>query len=332
MKHIILLGANGHVGAYTFDYLLQFIEKNGFHLIASGRRETSYYIENGYDYRIVDICEEESFNSLPQTDVYAVIDFAGIMPATMRGYDPYKYIDINIRGTLNVLEYCKRVNCNRIIVTTTEADLSGYWKPKAVIDADLPPRFDYGSNYSMYIISRCTVMEMLKNYYALYGIKPYVLRCSTIYCYTENPYMFKLGKPIIPGYLQIYDKAMKGENIELWGNPNVKTDIVYVKDFAQIVYKALIASNQGGIYNIGTGMPVTLKEQIETAIKVFSKEKKSSIIYCPDKPDGRDFVMDISKTCKELGYQPKYNYHDYLVDYKKEMELNRFKGLFTIRK
>ena len=332
MKNIIILGANGHVGAYTFDWLTNNMDLKEYHIIASGRREVDYYLENGFDYRVVDICKKDSFKVLPQKDVYAVVDLAGVMPASMNGYDPYQYIDVNIRGTLNVLEYCKETGCDRIIVTTTEADLSNYWEPGAIIDADLPPSFDYGTNYSMYIISRRTVIEMLKNYYALYGLKPFVLRCSTVYCYTENPYMFKKGKPIIPGYLQIYDRAMKGLDIEVWGDPNVKTDIVYVKDFAQIVYRTLIANNDGGIYNIGTGMPVTLEQQIKTAITVFSKDKKSNIIYRPDMPDGRDFVMDISKTCDELGYVPQYNYYDYLVDYKKEMELNRFHGLFTVRK
>lgn len=333
MKNIIVIGANGHVGAYTFDYLLSHLDLGEYRLIASGRRDTSFYTDKGIGYCKLDICNENDFSVLPTENVYAVINFAGIMPATMKGYNPYPYVDINIRGTLNVLEYCKKVNCKKIITTTTEADLSGYWKPGAVIDPDLPADFDHGSNYAMYIISRRTVLEMLQNYYLRYNIKPYTIRCSTVYCYTESPYMYKLGKRIIPGYIQIYQKAMSGQPIEIWGDPNVKTEIVYVKDFAQIVERMILSENATpGIYNLGNGMPVTLEDQIKIAIEVFGKEdNKSEIIYRPDMPNGRDFVQDISKNIRELNYKPKYDYKSYLEDYKYEMKENRFKGLFTER-
>ncbi len=333
MKNIIVIGANGHVGAYTFDYLLQHLDLKKYRLIASGRRDTSFYRDKGIEYVQLDICQEEDFKKLPLNDVYAVINLAGIMPAAMKGYDPYPYIDINIRGSLNVLEYCRKVKCKKIIITTTEADLSGYWKPGACIDADLPANFDHGTNYAMYIISRRTVLEMLETYRLQYNITPFAIRCSTVYCYTESPYMYKLGKRIIPGYIQIYQKAMKGETIEIWGDPSVKTDIVYVKDFAQIVEKMIISETaNGGIYNLGNGMPVSLNDQIKIAIEVFGEGgHKSEVVYRPDLPNGRDFVQDITKTCSELGYRPMYDYRSYLEDYKKEMKENRFHGLFTPR-
>lgn len=333
MKNIIVLGANGHVGAYTFDYLRSHLDLNEYRLIASGRRPAPFYTEQGIDYVQVDVCDPESFRQLPREDVYAVVNLAGVMPATMKGYDPYPYIDVNIRGSLNVLEYCREVECKKIIITTTEADLSGYWEPGACIDPDLPAKFDHGSNYAMYIISRRTVLEMLENYHLRYGIKPFAIRCSTVYCYTESPYMYKLGKRIIPGYIQIYQKAIKGEPIEVWGNPEVKTDIVYVKDFAQIVERMIESETAAaGVYNLGNGMPVSLGDQVRIAAEILGEEgHKSEIIYRPDMPDGRDFVQDISKNIRELGYAPKYDYRAYMEDYKREMEENRFHGLFTSR-
>ena len=79
---------------------------------------------------------------------------------------------------------------------------------------------------------------------------------------------------------------------------------------------------------MGTGVGVTLKDQIEGLIEVMSPEnKKSIIIECPEKPDSREFIMDITNAKEDLGYEPKYYYLDYLKDFKKEMELNRFKEL-----
>ena len=122
---------------------------------------------------------------------------------------------------------------------------------------------------------------------------------------------------------------MKGEPIELWGDPEKSHDVVYVKDFCQMLYKAITADCKGGIYHVGTGIPVTLQEQIEGIIEVFSpKDNKSEIIYCPEKPNARTYHMDITKAVDDLDYKPIYSYIDYLKDFKKEMELNRFSNLY----
>ena len=125
------------------------------------------------------------------------------------------------------------------------------------------------------------------------------------------------------------DKAIKGETIEMWGNPDAFKDIVYVKDFCQMVFKAMFATVNGGTYNVGTGVKTTLRQQIEGMVKVFSpKNAPSQIIEKPEQPTFTSFVMDIENAKSELGYNPQYNYIAYLKDYKREMEENRFDGLW----
>jgi UDP-glucose 4-epimerase len=92
-----------------------------------------------------------------------------------------------------------------------------------------------------------------------------------------------------------------------------------------MIYKSLFVDRSTGIYNAGTGIKTTMRQQIEGMIEVFSNgNKKSKIIECPEKRDCDDFVMDIQNIKDELGYVPEYDYITYLKDYKKEMELERF--------
>lgn len=82
--------------------------------------------------------------------------------------------------------------------------------------------------------------------------------------------------------------------------------MVYVDDCAQMLCKAVEADREEGFDNVGAGVPVTLKEQIETIIEVFSLvEHKSEIIYCPDKPVGGGFLMNVGNAKAELGYEPQ---------------------------
>lgn len=330
MKKVIVFGATGHLGAYTVDYLKENLDKNRYEIIAVGRKTTNFFSEQGIEYYQVDVTKKEDFLSLPTNDVYAVINLVGVMPAAMRGYTPNPYIEVNINGTLNILEYCRINHVNRIIYTQTEADLSGHWESNKIITPDLPRKFSYKGNYSLYIISKCTAVDLIESYYHNHGLKRFIYRLPTVYHYRPDPYFYKDGEKKILGYRSLIDQAIKGKTIEIWGNPNLVKDIVYVKDFAQMVLKGISVKHDGGIYNVGTGIGVSLEDQIKGIVEVFSsKNQKSKITYRPDMPDTRSFIMDISNAKSELGYKPQYNYMDYLTDFKIEMELNRFEKLWT---
>ena len=84
MKKILVFGATGDTGRYFVDYFLENYSGNDYEIIASGTRHTDCFDKMGVKYYPVDITKKEDFNTLP-TDIYAIVDFAGLMPARMRG-------------------------------------------------------------------------------------------------------------------------------------------------------------------------------------------------------------------------------------------------------
>ena len=192
----------------------------------------------------------------------------------------------------------------------------------------MPRKFSFKGDHALYVISKNTAVDMIEHYHQEYGIKSFIFRCPTIYAYTPNQYFYVDGIKKVLAYRHLMNKALAGETIELWGDPTKAKDIVYVKDFCQMLCKAITVDRESGFYNVGTGHAVTLEEQIKGIIEVFCKEnKKSEILLCPNKPNSREFIMDITNAREELGYKPKYDYISYLKDFKKEMEINRFKEL-----
>lgn len=64
-------------------------------------------------------------------------------------------------------------------------------------------------------------------------------------------------------------------------------------------------------------------------VEVFSPQcHPSEIIERPEKPDTASYIMDVSKTVKELDYMPQYDYLSYLKDMKNEMETEPFSQLW----
>lgn len=326
-KRILIFGATGNVGSYLLKYALDYFDKEKYQIIASGRRETDFFQKRGIEYYSVDLTKETDFEKLPTENIHAVMLLSSQIPSYMDIYEPKKYIDSIILGGFNVLEFCRKNHVDRIIYTQTVFDVSSY-PHDMILKPDIRPYYSYTGDHAVYVISKNTMLELMEHYYQEYGLKKFIFRLPTIYSYSPYPYYFPNGIKTKRPVYQMIEKALKGETIEIWGDPHYAKDMVHVYDFSQMLCKAAEVNRATGLYNVGTGIPVTIEEQVHTIVDVFSpKESPSPIIYRPDKVCGGGFLMDIENAKEELGYIPKYDCRKLFEDYKKEMEIKRFAEL-----
>ena len=197
------------------------------------------------------------------------------------------------------------------------------------LKADLPRSFPLTGDHATYTIAKNAAVDLIEHYHATYGISRFILRFFTIYQYHPNAYHYADFKKRMMPYRMLMDRASKSLPIEVWGNPSIKKEMVYIKDLTQLVSNCMASDLEGGTYNVGNGWQVSLEEQIQGIIDVFSpKENPSPKIYCPEKPDPLQNAFDISKTVKELNFHPKYSYVESLKDFKHEMETEPFAQLW----
>jgi UDP-glucose 4-epimerase len=321
MKKIVVFGASGDTGQYFVRYFLDNYTGNEYQIVATGTRETDCFDQLGVSYYRVDITNKDDFSKLPK-DVYAVVDLAGAMPARMKGYNPYKYIDVNIIGNLNILEYCRTNHVDRILFAQSFGDIKDYGEENPLLTVDLPRKFSFTSDHTIYVMSKNFAVDMIENYHQMYGLKRFIFRLPTIYLYSPVDTFYVDGVQRKIGYRLLIDKARAGEPIEVWGDSSRVKDMVYVKDFCQMLYKALFVDKSCGYYNVGTGVGTSLLDQIKGMVEIFGENgRKSEIIMRPDKPNAPQYIMDITPAVKDLGYEPKYNYLEMLRDFKQEMLL-----------
>lgn len=320
---IVVFGASGNTGTYFIKYFLENNKDKKYEIVAVGTRATDKFEKMGVKYFQVDITKKEDFEKLPK-DVYAVVDLAGAMPARMEGYNPQYYIDVNITGNLNILEYCRENNVDRILFAQSFGDIKDYGETELVLKADMPRKFSFKSDHTIYVMTKNFMVDMMENYYEMYGLKKFVFRLPTIYLYSPIDYYYVDGVKRQIGYRLLIDRAIKGEPIEVWGDSTRVKDMVYVKDFCQMLYKALFVQREKGYYNVGTGVGTSLLEQIKGMVDVFGEDdKKSQIVLHSEKPNAPQYIMDITPAEKELGYSPKYDYISMLEDIKLEMKKAR---------
>jgi len=323
-RNIVVFGATGDIGKYFIDYLMNNINFDEYAIIAVGTRDSSYFDRIGIKYIKVDITRKEQFVRLPE-NVYAVIHLAGAMPAKMHGFFPNQYIDVNINGTVNILEYCLRSHADRIIYGHSFGDIKDNAERDILLKVDSPINFSFRSDHTVYVISKIAAVNIIKYYYEVYGLKYFILRLPNIYMYSSSDSFCVNGVERKIAFRYMIDQAIKGEDIEVWGDYTRVKDMVYVKDLCQMLYKCILIDRETGFYNVGTGIGISLEDQIKGIIRVFCESKTSHLIYMPDKPNAPQYIMDIEAAKKEIGYTPAYsNYLFMLEDYKREMQEKRF--------
>ena len=329
MSKVLVLGATGNLGAYSAIAL----KDAGFDVIATGKRESDngFFEEKGIEYYSIDITEASSFDKFLDKDIKVVVDFAGELPSRC-AFNPQKLIRTITEATVNVLEFMRKAGAKKIIFPTTPYDLFHLHETGKPIDADAQRSYPATGDHSIYAIAKNAAVDLIENYHNEFGIARFILRFFTIYQYHPNAYHYADGKMRMMPYRMLMERASKGEPISIFGDPNRVKEMVYIKDFTKVVVNSVKSDKEGGFYNIGSPHRVSLEDMIHGIVDIFSTEQnKSKISYDFTKPNTLQSILDWSKTRKELGYEPEYDYLAMLKDFKQEMENEPFAKLWGKR-
>ncbi|MGO9138883.1 MAG: NAD-dependent epimerase/dehydratase family protein [Syntrophales bacterium] len=332
-KKILVFGASGFIGTYLIDELL----KNHYQVLALDINDIgkTHYEQLGVPFETIDITSRQDIKNLPDKGIDAIVNLACVQPANVSKemHNPVDYINVNVIGLLNLLEYCRNSKVSKIITATSHRNTRGLWKEGKKIRENEGRAIEFTGEYAMYSISESAAEDCVEHYNREYGLQGIIFRFSPVYGYGPHTVIFKNGKETTTGFQAFIDNAVSGKPIEIWGDPDIGRDIIYVKDVVTAFMLALDSNTAKGLYNICSGESLSLKQQVTETIKVFSKKAtEHKIVFLPEKDNSIDpFLYDNTKARKELGWSPAYSFNDLLMDYKMEMEIGRFQYLLKKR-
>lgn len=332
---IILIGATSFIGVHTVTELVS----KGCEVLVTGRnnRFKEHYDSLGVKYVNLDLNNEEDFNQLPKKGVEGVILLAGLLPANApvnldEDENAADYFRINVIGTINVLEYCRKNAIKRVISTCSYADVRGAWCADRRITEEEPRDFIFTGDHAVYIISKNAANDVMEYYNQQHGMKNAVFRFPTVLGVTPHMSLFVNGERKKSGFQIFMEKAEKAEDITVFGNPNMIRDIAYVKDVAHAFYLALKSEKTYGLYNMTAGGGVTLQEQAEVMRDVFGPEdgRRSRIIYKPEVQNNTpSYLFSMEKAKRDFGFEPRFKtYLQMMEDFKKDWDNNLYRDLF----
>ena len=274
-------------------------------------------VHNDAKFYLGDIRDEDFMDQVfKENNIDAVIDFAAFSLVGESVNEPFKYYENNVYGTLKLLEAMERAGVKKIVFSSTAAT---YGEPEndIIVESDKTiPTNPYGE-------TKLTVEKMLKWADNAYGIKFVALR----YFNAAGAHISgKIGEDhspethLIPIILQT--ALGQREKMFIFGDDydtpdgTCVRDYIHVTDLAYAHIKALeklFKTNESGIYNLGNGKGFSVKEVIEKAKKVTGKDFKVEI-EARRNGDPSTLIASSEKAIKELGWKPKFNTLDKIIE------------------
>ena len=237
-ERALVTGGAGFIGSHVADRLLQ----EGFHVavvdnLATGKREN---VPEAAAFHCVDIRSRSLARVLRQERPQVVFHLAAQASVPRSVENPAEDARINVLGSLNLLEQCRRYEVGRFIYSSTGGAL--YGEPQQLPCAETHPV----RPMSPYGVSKYAVESYVHCYGSLAGFRYTILRYGNVYGPRQDP----LGEA---GVIAIFTKRMlEGEQVVIYGDGDQERDFVYVGDVVEANIKAL-EQDENRTYNIGTG-------------------------------------------------------------------------------
>jgi UDP-glucuronate 4-epimerase len=300
MSTILISGGAGFIGSHLCERLLG----NGVHVVCIDNFDSFYdpnikiknvegiskKFQNQFELVTGDIRNLDHLNEIFQknrTDfVIHLAARAGVRPSIA---EPLLYQDVNIRGTVVLLEACKANGIKNFVFASSSSVYGENQRvPFTEEDLDIQPISPYGA-------TKRAGELLCYSYHHLYGMNIACLRIFTAYGPRQRPEM------AIHKFTRLIDQ---GEKIPMFGDGSTRRDYTYIDDLIEGILGVIRHHKGFEVYNLGESQTTSLIELIKLIEGAFGKKANIEMLE-PQPGDVSATYADISKAKRMLNYQPK---------------------------
>jgi UDP-glucose 4-epimerase len=285
---ILVTGGAGFVGSHAVDRLLA----DGHSVdvvdnLTTGRRER---LDPAARLHVCDLRDARLDAVVEAVRPEAVVHIAAQAAVSRSVADPRFDASVNVLGTIELLEACRRAGVPRVIYTSTGG--AGYGDTDVLPtpeDHPLRPSSPYG-------VSKITAERYLDCWAGLTGGRALTLRLANIYGPRQDP----AGEA---GVIAIFTaRLLGGQPCIVNGDGEQTRDYLYVGDVANAISRALVSADITGVLNIGTGTETTVNELYQRLAQLIGIGRAAE--HGPAKPgEQRRSLLDAARAQTLLGWR-----------------------------
>ena len=297
---IVLTGCAGFIGHKISSLLLdQGHQVYGADRLGGSRlaklqewRLDSLLERPGFGFHRADVTGQQDFRRfferiLQSGPVTAVVNLAALAGVRASVENPRVYYNVNVLGTLNLLELCREFGVGKFILASTSSVYG------TEVDGPVSEDADSSRPLSPYAASKKAAETLLYSYHHLHGIDAVALRYFTVYGPAGRPDM---------SVFRFIRAIAEGEPITVFGDGTQQRDFTYVDDIARGTVAALGVTGYETI-NLGYGSPVA----VNRVIGLIEEAVGNSAVIEYQERHPADSLMTWADTCRAkeaLGWTP----------------------------
>ncbi len=293
---ILVTGAAGFIGCNLVRRLIKEGAKvRIFDNFSTGKRQNLADI-NG-DIEIFEGDLRDFAQVLEATKGVEIIFHEAALPSVIRSVKaPNTTNDVNITGTLNLLEASKVNKVKKIIYASSSSiygDLLTLPKKENMVPSPLSP----------YAVSKIAGEHYMKVSHYLYGIDTVILRYFNVYGPYQDPTSEYSG--VIAKFITAF---LDNKSITVYGDGKQSRDFTYVDDVVEANILAGNAKISGEVFNVAGGNRYTLNYMIEILKSIFGKTNKEVFYTEPRQGDVKHSQADVLKIKESLNFKAKIDF------------------------
>lgn len=265
---ILVTGSAGFIASHLIEELLK-DENNyiiGIDNFYSGTKENLDFIKsidnkNRFEFIEADIRNFEQLNKIIKNNkIQQIYHLAAIVSVQESIENPLLSNEVNIKGTLNILEAIRLNNVKRVVFSSSAAVYGDEPTQPKNENSITKPISPYG-------YEKLIGEQYMKLYSELYGVETVILRYFNVYGERQS------ATSDYSGVISIFEKKFKNDEIpNIYGDGEQYRDFVYVKDVAKANIKAMNTSNiSGKVFCVGTSKKVSINNLVSVLNHKYSK-------------------------------------------------------------
>ena len=310
---VLVTGAAGFIGSHLCERLVA----NGLTVVGVDNFDDFYdpqikrrniadcAEDNNFQLLEADIRDSTAMDKVVDEGVEIIVHLAakaGVRPSIAQ---PLLYNDVNINGTMVLLELAKKHEIDKFIFASSSSVYGNNEKVPFSEDdnVDFP--------ISPYAATKKAGELICHTYHHLYGMSITCLRFFTVYGPRQRPDL------AIHKFARLIER---GESVPVYGDGSAMRDFTYIDDIIDGTVAAIDKCGGFNIYNLGESQPIKVNDliaEIENALG-----KKAIKEYLPPQPgDVKRTYADVTRAGKDLGYNPKTDIRTGLANFTEWLRL-----------
>lgn len=292
-KTVLITGGAGFIGSHTVDFFLS----KGFKVkcldnLSGGNLKNISHLKNKRDFCFEkgDLLKLDKLKNFIKDCEY-VVHFAGIGDIVPSIENPKKYIENNVNGTLNLINFLP-INKIKKFVYAASSSCYGLAKTPTSEEHTIQTLYPYA-------LSKYMGEQIALHWGKVFGLKVNSLRIFNAYgtrSRTTGAYGAVFGV--------FLKQLLESKPLTVVGDGKQKRDFLYVTDVSEAFYKATVTKKNLEIWNLGSGNPQSVNKLIKLLNPI-------NITHIPRRPGEPNITFaNISKIKKDLNWKPKVSFEE----------------------